>query len=118
MRSQAMHQQEETGNIQVQEPRNLNHPPLPLPPPLHDPNQYQAIHKFLQASKPPMTHLMDVFIDFGCTNADFLIAVSSWSMERIRGLLDKLPPGPDGKKVTEMDKFILQNHLKEYFAQP
>lgn len=115
-RTQRNHQQED-GDIQVQEPRNLNHHPPPLPLPPHDPNQYQAIHGFLQASKPPMTHLMDVFVNFGCINTDFLLAISSWSSERIRGLLDRLPPGPDGKKVTEMDKFILQNHIKEYFAQ-
>jgi len=81
----------------------------------HDPNQYRDIHNFLKSSMPPMTHLMDAFIDFGCINVDFLRAVSSWSFEAIRGVLDQL--GSNGKQLTEMEKFILQNHFKEYFTQ-
>lgn len=84
---------------------------------VYDPKQYHAIHGFLQASMPPTTHLMDAFINFGCINADFLLAISSWPSEKIRGVLDQLPPGPDGKQITEMDKFILQYHFKEYYAQ-
>jgi len=76
---------------------------------------YRPIHDFLEASVPPMTHLMDTFIDFGCTNADFLMAISSWSFERIRNVLNQIPPGQNGRKMTEMEKLILQNHFKEYF---
>lgn len=82
-----------------------------------DPNQYHDIHKFLGASIPPMIHLMDAFIDFGCINAAFLLAISSWSSEKIRDVLDRLSLAPHDKKVTEMEKFILENHFKEYFAQ-
>ena len=83
----------------------------------HDPNQYRDIRRFLESSLPPMTHLMDAFIDFGCVNAAFLHTVSSWSIEKIRDVLNQLTLGPTGKKITEMDKFILENHFKEYFSQ-
>ena len=63
-----------------------------------------------------MSHLMDAFVDFGCINTDFLLVISSWSVERIRYVLDQLLPGHDGKKLTEMEKFILQEHFKGYFA--
>ena len=81
----------------------------------HDPNQYPDIHSFLKASAPPMTHLMDAFINFGCTNADYLLAISSWSSEAIADLLNQLSLGPAGRQLTEMDKLILQDHFKEYF---
>jgi len=84
---------------------------------LHDPNQYRDIHNFLGASIPPLTHLMDTFIDFGCTNADFLLAISSWSSERIREALEQLSLGHHDRRFTDMEKFILENHFKEYFAQ-
>ncbi|KAF8808853.1 hypothetical protein BYT27DRAFT_7188336 [Phlegmacium glaucopus] len=79
----------------------------------YHPLQYPAIYDFLEASVPPMTHLMDSFIDFGCINADFLRAISSWSCEGIRQVLDQLP-GRDGRNLTEMEKLVLQNHFKEY----
>jgi hypothetical protein len=60
--------------------------------------QYGAVLDFLNASKPPMSHLMDAFVDFGCINAEFLLVISSLSMERIRYILDQLTPGCDGKK--------------------
>ena len=78
--------------------------------------QYGTVLDFLNASKPPMSHLMDAFVDYGCINAEFLLAISSWSVERIRYVLDQLTPGRDGKKMTEMEKFVLQNHFKEYFS--
>jgi hypothetical protein len=70
---------------------------------LHDPTKYRDVYDFLETSKPPMTHLMDAFIDFGCINAEFLLAVSSWSFEGIRGALDQLSFRPDasgGRKLT------------------
>jgi hypothetical protein len=96
---------------------NESSKPDTTPRSIHDPNQYRDIHSFLGASIPPMTHLMDAFIDFGCTNADFLLAISSWSSERTREALDQLSLGPNDRKFTEMEKFILENHFKEYFAQ-
>ena len=84
--------------------------------PTHDPNQYRAVHDFLQASVPPMTHLMDAFIDFGCINAHFLRTISTWPFEKIRCVLDQLSPGSNDKKLTGMEKFILQDHFKDYFA--
>ena len=83
----------------------------------HDPNQYQDIRTFLENSMPPMTHLMDAFINFGCINGEFLLAISSWPLERIREVLDQLSLGPNDKPITEMDKYILENHFKEYFTQ-
>ena len=82
----------------------------------HDPNQYKEINDFLKITIPPMTHLLDAFIDFGCVNAEYLRAVSSWSFEGIRGVLDGLSLGSD-RSLTEMEKFILQNHFMEYFTQ-
>ena len=83
----------------------------------HDPNQYHDLNNFLETTMPPMTYLLDAFIEFGCVNADYLRAISTWSFEAIRGVLDRLSFGPDGKRLTEMEKFILQNHFKEYFTQ-
>ena len=59
---------------------------------------------------------MDAFIDFGCVNAEFLLAISSWPIETIQGVLDRLSL-PDGKELTEMEIFILKDHFKEYFSQ-
>lgn len=84
---------------------------------MHDPNQYRDIHTFLETSMPSMTQLMDAFIDFGCINAEFLLTILSWSIERIRDALDQLSLGPNDKRITEMDKFNLENHFKEYFIQ-
>ena len=84
--------------------------------PVHDPNQYRAVHDFLQASMPPMTYLMDTFIDFGCINADYLRVISTWPFEKIRCVLDQLSTGDNDRKLTGMEKFILQNHFKDYFA--
>ena len=64
-----------------------------------------------------MTHLMDSFIDFGCINAEFLLTISSWSFEMIREVLDQLSLEPNGRQITEMEKFILENHFKEYYTQ-
>jgi hypothetical protein len=83
---------------------------------IHDPNRYRDIHSFLESSIPPMTHLMDAFIDFGCINADYLLAISSWSFESIRNALNQLSLG--GRQITEMEKFVLEYHFKEYFTQP
>ena len=83
----------------------------------HDPNQYKDVHRFLEASTPPMTHLMDAFINFGCINADFLRAISVWSLDKIRNVLDQLSLGPNGRQISRMDKFVLENHFKEYFTQ-
>ena len=85
-----------------------------MPSLTHDPNQYRDVYDFLQASTAPMTHLMDVLIDFGCINVDFLRAMSKWPSERITYVLNRL--GGDDRKLTGMEKFILRNHLKDYFA--
>ena len=90
--------------------------PSPSSSTKYHPIQYRAIYEFLEASMPPMTHLMDSFIDFGCTNTDFLRAISSWSFEMIRDVLDRLPPGHDGRKLTEMEKLVLQTHFKDHFT--
>ena len=81
---------------------------------MHYNPQYCPIYKFLQASKPAMTHLMDPVINFGCIK--FLQAISSWSSEKITYFLNQLPPGCDGGKIMEMEKFILQHHFKDYFV--
>ena len=83
----------------------------------NDPNEYPDIYNFLKTSTPPMTHLLDAFIEFGCVNADFLLAMSSWTFEEIRRILDRLSLGPNGRQLTEMEIFILQNHFKEHFTR-
>lgn len=90
----------------------------PLPPisrVTYNPDQYHAVYDFLQTSMPPTTHLMDAFIDFGCDSGDFLRAMSKWPSERITYVLDHLSPGGDGR-LTGLEKLILQNHFKDYFA--
>jgi len=84
---------------------------------IHDPNEYHDIHNFLEASMPPMTHLFDAFINFGCINTDFLLAVSRWSSENIRDFLDQLSLGPNERQITEMEKFVLQNYFEDYSIQ-
>ena len=84
--------------------------------PKYDSNQYRAVYDFLQASMPPMTHLMDAFIDFGCFDPVCLHAISIWPLERIESVLNQLSPGSGDGKLTKMETFILQNHFREYFA--
>jgi hypothetical protein len=64
-----------------------------------------------------MTHLKDAFIDFGCVNVDYLLAISVWPSERIFDFLDQLSLGPNGARLTEMEKHILQFHFKKYFTE-
>ena len=33
-------------------------------------------------------------------------------------ILDRLSLGPNGRQLTEMEIFILQNHFKEHFTRP
>lgn len=86
-----------------------------MPDATYDPNQYRAVYDFLQASVPPMTHLMGAFIEFGCDNADFLQVMSKWPFERISNVLNEFSRGGDNGELTGMEKFVLQNHFKDYF---
>lgn len=78
-------------------------------------SQIRSVQKFLEAARPPMTHLLQQFIEFGCRNEDFLLAVSVWPLERIRKFLKSLPPGPGGSPLTKMEVDILTYHFESYF---
>jgi hypothetical protein len=78
-------------------------------------SQIPSVHKFLEAAFPPMTHLLQRFIDFGCRSEELLFAISMWPPERIRRFLKSLPPGPTGSALTKMEVDILAYHFESYF---
>ena len=78
-------------------------------------DQIHSVHHFLEAAIPPMTHLLHQFMEFGCVSEEFLFAVSGWSPEAIGTFLKRLPPGPGGRALTEMEINILTYHFESYF---
>ena len=83
-----------------------------------DVDEYSSLHQFFSHSDPPMTRWLQTFIDYGCNKECHLRTIASWSLELIRAQLDQIPAGPDGRKLTGAEKFILQHHFKDYFGQP
>jgi len=75
----------------------------------------KSMHHFLDACVPSMSHLLQRFIDYGCTHDGFLLAVSMWPPERIRKFLEDVVSGPDGQSISPMEQMVLENHLTQYF---
>ncbi len=73
------------------------------------------IYKFLDSCLPSMAHHLHMFLNFGCTNTEDLLGISTWPRETIEIFLGKLPPSEDGIYLSEMEKAHLTNHFSQYF---
>ena len=64
-----------------------------------------------------MAHLYHHFINFGCSNKEYLLAVSSWPPEVVRNfLIQALTDRETGEiVVNSMDMFVLQTHFLAYY---
>lgn len=80
----------------------------------HHPDSIVTIYQFLNGCVPSMTHLLKQFLDFGCTSEEVLWAISTWSRQGVEDFLDRLPPGPSGNSMSQMEKLILLNHFSSY----
>ena len=78
--------------------------------------QIVVIYQFLHSCVPSLDHLLQRFIDFGCTSEEFLLGISMWPRERIEDFVDKLPPADDGMPISPMEKLVLCNQFLSYFA--
>lgn len=74
------------------------------------------VARFLNACFPSMAHFLKHFVDFGCTSEEYLRAISTWPTDRISYFLSQVSgQGGDGRKLSEMDMLVLQNHFISYF---
>jgi hypothetical protein len=78
-------------------------------------NEIQSIRDFLSACVPPMGRFLKHFLDFGCSNEEFLRGVSKWAPEAKEKLLRKVLAGPEGHGASEMELAVIQNQLESYF---
>ena len=78
--------------------------------------QSLAVHRFLNSCVPSMGHLLDRFINFGCTSEEFLLGISMWSRAEIEHFLDQLPVTVEGIPLSPMEKLVLINQFLNYFA--
>ncbi|KAF9479998.1 hypothetical protein BDN70DRAFT_932111 [Pholiota conissans] len=80
----------------------------------------QGIHSFLATCKPPMTHYLKLFIDFGCTTETHLRSISLWLPEHkynlVKTILKSANPGGATAEPTEMDVAFLVNQFEVYFV--
>ena len=77
----------------------------------------QAVYSFLEQCTPSMGHLHQHFVNFGCSNEEHLVAVSSWPPEVVHNfLIQVLMDRETGEMlVNSMDMFILQTHFLAYY---
>jgi hypothetical protein len=77
----------------------------------------QAVFNFLEHCTPSMAHLHRHFVNFGCSNEEYLLAVSSWPPEVVRNFLTQaLTDRETGEVlVNPMDMFVLQTHFLAYY---
>lgn len=77
----------------------------------------QAVFKFLDYCTPSMAHLHQHFVNFGCNNEEYLLAVSSWRPEVVRNFLTQaLTDRETGEVlVNSMDMLVLQTHFLAYY---
>ena len=86
--------------------------------PSHSPGSVDVeseIYKFLDSGIPSMAHHLPLLLNVGCTSAEDLLGISTWSRETIEIFLGKLPPREDGGYLSEMDKAHITNHFWQYF---
>jgi len=87
------------------------HPVSPLPTNV---SQVEEVESFLQACTPPMGHLLQRLLSYGCRNRQFLLAASHWPKEEIEVLLQNLPT-LGGRELTQMEVQVLRLHFSQYF---
>jgi len=77
----------------------------------------QAVFSFLEQCTPSMAHLHQHFVSFGCSDEEYLLAVSSWPPEVVRNfLIQVLTDRETGEMlVSSMDMFVLQTHFLAYY---
>ena len=76
----------------------------------------QPVTPFLNACVPSMAHWLKAFVDFGCTNEECLITVSTWDDHKILHFLRQVSDcGADGNKLSDMDMLVLIDHFLTYF---
>lgn len=78
--------------------------------------QSLAVHQFLNSCVPSMGHLLDRFINFGCTSEEFLFGISMWPRAEIEHFLDQLPVTVEGMPLSPMEKLVLINQFLNYFS--
>jgi len=78
-------------------------------------NEIQSIREFLSTCVPPMGRFLKHFLDFGCSNEQFLRGLSEWAPEAKEKLLRKVLGGPEGHGASEMELAVIQNQLESYF---
>jgi hypothetical protein len=66
-----------------------------------------------------MTHLHQHFVNFGCSNEEYLLAASSWPLDVVRNfLIQVLTDRETGEMlVNSMDMFVLQTHFLAYYQK-
>jgi len=76
----------------------------------------QPVPPLLNACVPSMAHWLKAFVDFGCTNEECLITVSTWDDHKILHFLRQVSDcGADGNKLSDMDMLVLMDHFLTYF---
>jgi hypothetical protein len=76
------------------------------------------VARFLNRCVPPMGHFRQRFIDYGCSNEEYLVTVSTWPTDIIASFLSQVSALESGeRKLSEMDKLVLQNHFISYFCK-
>jgi len=77
----------------------------------------QAVFNFLGQCTPSMSHLHHHFVNFGCSNEEYLLAVSSWPPEVVHNFLKQaLTDRETGEVlVNSMDMLVLQTHFLAYY---
>lgn len=74
------------------------------------------VARFLNACFPPMAHFLHRFIDYGCSNEQYLAAVSTWPSDKISYFLSQVSARTgDAREFSQMEMLILQNHFTSYF---
>ncbi|KAF9532642.1 hypothetical protein CPB83DRAFT_847115 [Crepidotus variabilis] len=71
------------------------------------------IYKFLNECVPSMRQFYKAFVNYGCKNEEYLVAVAGWSAEQVLQFLRNVASNTNGA-MTEMDIQVLQHHLANY----
>lgn len=80
------------------------------------------VANFLQSCVPNMLYLLNTFIEFGCRNGEFLLAVAKWPdgeiEELLKRMIDRAPPTEVSGMFPEMELWILKKHFKSIADEP
>ncbi|PPQ73705.1 hypothetical protein CVT26_010860 [Gymnopilus dilepis] len=122
----ANHDMSPSDIVKSQQARTIQ--PPKLEDPTHAPSSDDAIYFFLEACQPPMVHLLQRFVEYGCSTEVYLRSFASFSQEKRRNVLRKIlaiRPISHGEgdatsgrtDMREMDLDVLDNHFVDYFDQ-